>query len=87
MFGLIRIPVRSTEPVVHDGAEFFDFLGGFFFPSHIAGLSDPGVERGAHFSEGFLVLGAGGVDEVVQFVGTGLGVIEVFAAKLREEGL
>jgi len=87
MFGLIGIPVRGAEPVVHDGAEFFYFLRGFFFPTHVAGLGNPSVERGAHFGEGFEVLRAGGVDEVVQFVGIGLGVIEVLAAELGEERL
>lgn len=87
MLRLVGVPVRGTEPVVHDGAEFFDFLGGLFFPAHIAGLGDPGVEGGTHFGEGFLVLGAGGVDEVGQLVGIGLGVVKIFAAKLGEEGL
>ena len=64
MFGLVGIPVRGAEPVVHYGAEFFYFFGGFFFPTHVAGLGDPGVEGGAHFCEGFLVLGAGRIDEV-----------------------
>ena len=87
MFWLVRIPVWGAEPVVHDGAEFFYFLRRFFFPAHIASLSDPGVERSTHFGEGFEVLRAGGVDEVVQFVGIGLGVIEVLAAELGEERL
>ena len=87
MFGLVGVPVRGAEPVVHDGAEFFYFLRRFFFPAHIASLGDPGVERGAHFSQSFEVLRAGGVDEVVQFVGIGLGVIELLAAELGEEGL
>ena len=87
MFRLVGIPVRGAEPVVHDGAEFFYFLRGFFFPAHVASLGDPGVERGTHFSQSFEMLRARGVDEVVQFVGIGLGVIEVLAAKLGEEGL
>ena len=86
MFGLVGIPVRGAEPVVHDGAEFFYFLRGFFFPAHVASLSDPGIESSAHFSEGFLVLGSGGVNEISQFVGIGLGIIEVLAAELGEEG-
>ena len=87
MLGLVGIPVRGAEPVVHDGAEFFYFLRRFFFPAHIAGLSDPGVERGAHFSQSFEMFRAGGIDEVIQFVGIGLGVIEVLTAELGEEGL
>ena len=87
MFRLVGVPVRGAKPVVHDGAEFFDFLGGLFFPAEVAGLGDPGVEGGAHFGEGLFVLGAGGVDEVGQLVGVGLGVVKIFAAKLGEEGL
>ena len=85
MFGLIGIPVWGAEPVVHDGTEFFYFLRGLFFPTHVASLSDPSVERGAHFGESLQMLRASGIDEVVEFVGIGLGVVEVFAAELGEE--
>ena len=87
MFGLIGIPVWCTKPVVHNGTEFFYFLRGLFFPTHVAGLGDPSVERGAHFGEGLQMLRAGGIDEVVKFVRVGLSVVEVFAAKLGEERL
>ena len=87
MFRLIGIPVRGAEPVVHNGSEFFYFLRRFFFPAHISSLSDPSVERGAHFGAGFEVLRAGGIDQVVEFVGVGFSVVEVFAAELGEERL
>lgn len=87
MFRLVGIPIRGAKPVVHDGAEFFYFLRRFFFPAHVACLSDPSVECRPHFSKGFNVLRAGGIDEVVQFVGIGLGVIKLLTAELGEERL
>ncbi len=55
-------------------------------PSHVAGFTNPSIQGGPHFGEGFNVFRVGGVDQVFQLIGVSLGIKKVLTPEVCEEG-
>ena len=72
-------PGGGAEPVVHFFGEGRDDCAGLGDVPAIAGFGHPSVEGGAQADERFAMLGLSGRGEVLDFVGVGAEVVELFA--------